>query len=127
MIRTEGNTGAFRVQIGMTNKGQIAASQTLINVLFPRGLEVEWCGPNGEPSESKSEIAPAGEGDVVIDREQDKRSDVNYINRTLPRIGTRPYHAIFFQFRHEVAAEGEVRVPIRVKVQADEIPQEIEE
>lgn len=54
--------------------------------------------------------------------------DAKFLSRTVPRVGTKPHHVVYFQFYVDTRQPGDsAEVPVRVKVQADEIPDDIEE
>jgi hypothetical protein len=127
--RTPSNTTTCwtRVSIGIKNVGDLAANQTVINVLLPQYIEeARWCGAKGQERNEKNELVAAGKGDVVID---DKGNEIPavYIALVIDRIGTKPDHVVYFQMPIDCSFTHEPVVPVRVKVQADEIPDEIEE
>jgi len=125
VIRTEGNHVSLRVQIGIKNEGRLAAGETVVNVLLPQWLDVVgWCGPNGEELESRATLAETPER---ISDSNGTEHEANYLTKTLPRIGTKPGHVLYFMSFAEVPAEGRKEIPMRLKVQADEIPDDIEE
>lgn len=127
VLRTEGTVVSGRVEIGIKNNGRKAAGETLVNVVYPRRYEARWCGAMGEESEASSSPTPTSEVLVDQDREYD---DCIFLSRIVPRIGTKPHHTLYFQFTMLDVPEQpdrELRVPVRIRVQADELPDDIEE
>ncbi|MEK6276938.1 MAG: hypothetical protein AABM29_02860 [Actinomycetota bacterium] len=129
LILTEGNVMNVRVVVGIKNVGDRAAGATLVNVLVPDHLEsVRWCGPNGEDHpDGPGSTAPASGWDVLKDGERDYPA--KYLSRTIPEVGIKPHYALYFTFHVNVPdpGQGEARVPVRAKVQADEIPEDVDE
>lgn len=124
--RTTAGKCATRVALGIKNTGKKAAGETVINVLIPRQLEnVRWCGPNGEKLEDKSAVT-ANTAEKLVGPDGTEHQSM-YLVRTLSRVGTKPNHVVFFEFYVEMQKSGEVVVPVRAKVQADEIPDDIED
>jgi hypothetical protein len=117
------------VGIGIKNYGDKAAGETLINALYPAHIkEARWSRPNGGEVEENGTPLPAEEGDLVVDPETDAGYESKYLARTIPRIGTKPHTLVHFKFPvDDLKSVEEARIPLRVKVQADEIPDDIEE
>jgi hypothetical protein len=126
VCRTEAQKAAVRVALGIKNEGAKAAGETLVNALVPSHLEsVRWCGPTGQEVDVSSVTTPTD--DEKLTAPDGAEYDAKYLSRTLPRVGTKPHHLLHFQFYVHLPEPGEVVVPVRVKVQADEIPDEIED
>jgi hypothetical protein len=124
--RTTAGKTAVRVAIGIKNVGKKAAGETLVNALVPGHLEqVRWAGPNGQKIEGSSGTAPTD--DEMLTAPDGTEYHAKYLTRLLPRIGTKPHHLLHFQFYVEIKEPGEVVIPVRVKVQADEIPDDVED
>lgn len=123
VLRTDGTAvGAVRVSIGVKNVGDAAASETLVNVVFPRGLEVQWSGAQGEPVGPRQ--YPADTPDEVL-RAPDGREyrETQYLSKTWERIGRRPHYVKFVTVPvGGVPDTGEAIAPLRVRVEADELP-----
>lgn len=114
------------VSIGVKNEGDKAAGETLVNALVPRHLEhVKWCGPNGERSDETSVLTKTD--DEKLTSPDGTEYEAMYLSRMLPRVGTKPHHLLHFRFRIEMQEPGPLVLPIRVKVQADEMPDDIED
>jgi hypothetical protein len=124
--RTKAGKTAVRVAVGIKNEGKKAAGETLVNALVPRNLEnVRWSGPGGQQIDEPKMTTPTDEKLVGPDGME---YEAKYLVRTLPRVGTKPHHLVHFQFYAETRRPGDsVVIPVRVKVQADEIPDEIED
>ena len=118
--------GTVRVAVGIKNEGKKAAGETLVNALVPSHLqETRWCGPNGQKVEAPTGTTSTNEKLVASDGTE---YPAKYLSRMLPRVGTKPHHLLHFQFSIELPRHGDsVVIPVRVKVQADEIPDDIED
>lgn len=123
------DTAYVIVGIGIKNDGKKAAGETLINALYPAYIkEARWSRPNGGEAEEKGTPVRAEEGDLVVDPETGERYEAKFLARTIPRIGTKPHTLLYFKFPvDDLKSIDEARIPIRVKVQADEIPDDMEE
>lgn len=123
------NTAYVVIGIGIKNVGDKAAGETLINALYPAQIrEARWSSPDGGDAEFKGTPLPAEDGDVVIDPTDGTEYQARYLARTISRIGTKPHTLVHMKFPVDnMRMNDEVRVPIRVKVQADEIPDDVVE
>ena len=126
VIRTEGNAASVRVEVGIDNKGTLAAGETVINVMFPRWLDVlGWCGPNGQEIErARSSIAQTSE---TLEAPDGSEVEASYLVKTVDRVGTKPGHVFNFMCFVDVPETGRLEIPLRLKVQADEIPNDVDE
>jgi hypothetical protein len=125
VLRTPGTAYAARVEIGIKNDGEKGAGETLINAVMPRHVDrVRWCGPNGEELDLSDMVS---ETDEVLHSSDGQEFEGQYLARKVDGIGRRPHHVVFFQFYVNVPDDGMVLVPIRVRVQAEELPEDIEE
>jgi hypothetical protein len=101
----------------------VAASQTLVNVVFPRGVKVLWSGAQGEPI--GEERYPADTTEVLRAPDGKEYPETQYLDRTWKRIGRRPHHVKHVTVAvGEVPDTGEAVVPLRVRIEADELPDE---
>lgn len=124
--RTQAQQTAVRVALGIKNDGKKAAGETLVNALVPSHLEnVRWCGPTGQEVEASSVTTPTD--DEKLTGPDGIEYEAKYLSRMLPRVGTKPHHLLHFQFYVHLAEPGKAVIPVRVKVQADEIPDDIED
>jgi hypothetical protein len=123
---TKAGKTAVRVSVGIKNEGDKAAGETLINALVPAHLEnVRWAGPGGQATEEPKATTPIDEKLTAPDGTE---YDAKFLSCTLPRVGTKPHHVVYFQFYAETRRPGDsAEMPVRVKVQADEIPDDIDE
>lgn len=126
VIRSEGSHLSLRVEIGIKNVGNLAAGETVVNVLVPRWLDVVgWCGPNGEELKpGRDSLAGTSERLEGFDGTE---QEAKYLTTTLPRIGTKPGHVLNVMSFADIPSEGRLEIAVRVKVQADEIPDDVEE
>lgn len=119
-----------RIGIGVKNVGEKAAGETLVNVLVPRSLEfARWAGPNGEErpegklTAETSELLPDAHGHLAV--------PAKFGSSTWERIGLRPHYEKFVQFPVDLPPResglSQTTVPVRVRVQADELPDDINE
>jgi len=87
---------------------------------------VRWSGPGGQQIEESKVTTPTDDEKLI--GPDGMAYEAKYLSRTLPRVGTKPHHLLHFQFYVATKEPGEVVVvPVRIKVQADEIPDEIED
>lgn len=121
VFRTTGTGGTIRVSIGVQNTGEVAASETLVNVVFPRGTGVEWCGAQGEPVGDRRYPADTP-GEALHKPDGRELTETQYLADTWDRIGLRPHYVKFVKFMVNVPDAGEAAVPLRVRVEADELP-----
>jgi hypothetical protein len=126
VVRTEGNHLSLRVEVGIDNVGDLAAGQTVINVMFPRWLDViGWCGPNGQEIEpARASVAQTSE---MLKAADGSEVEASYLTKTVERVGTKPGHVLNFMCFVDVPQEGRREIPFRLKVQADEIPSDVDE
>jgi hypothetical protein len=129
---TEPNTSTqiTRIAIGVKNRGDRAAGETLVNVLVPESLEyARWSGPNGEELPDGKQPAPTPER--LSDRNGEPTVPSKSLSATWDRIGLRPNYEKYVTIPVELPPiESGLRVatvPIRVKVEADELPEDVPE
>jgi len=119
-----------RIGIGVKNVGERAAGETLVNVVVPRTLEfARRAGPKGEErpegklTADTTEMLPDAHGNPTVPSK--------FGSSTWDRVGIRPHYEKFVQFPVDLPPrEGglsQAIVPVRVRVQADELPDEVEE
>jgi hypothetical protein len=125
VLRTNANRCAARVEIEIKNAGDRAAGETIVNVLVPREQDlIRWCGPNGEELEEDFG-GTASRSDILVGTDG-RRVQSKCIQRKLERVGIKPTRLLHFQFNVEVPSAGQAAIPIRVRVAADEMPDEVE-
>jgi hypothetical protein len=84
---------------------------------------LQWCGPNGE---ALGLTGPSTTDEVLCDSAGNELA-ASYLDVEMPRITRRSgyvRHAYFFAAPPE---EGVLEVPLRAKVQADELPEDVDE
>ena len=124
VLRAEGTGGEVRVRIELENKGDKAAGETVLNVVFPAGEGFRWCGPNGEAeengerSDSTHEVLPGADG---------RELPARYLSRARRRIGLRNTYAFYVAVRLTFPDEKELTLPLRIHAEADEIPEDVRE
>lgn len=124
-IRTDATSVQVRVVFGLKNDGDKAATATILNALVGRDNveSLRWCGPKGEDLDS----APQA-GETREDFEGDgNEMPALWLSLDVPRVAKRPYHERHFAFFVAVPTGGEVTVPVRLKAQADELPDDVDE
>jgi hypothetical protein len=117
------------VAIGVRNDGERAAGETLVNVIVPRDLPARWSQaggeeiPGGDQAAGTHELLPDAKGEMTVESK--------YLSSTWPRVGLRSDYEKYVQFPVGLpspeSAFQQTTVPIRVTVQADEIPDDIKE
>lgn len=127
---TSADTQITRVEIGIKNKGKRAAGETVLNVIVPRNLEyARWAGPGGQEVEGVN--SATAKADELLTDETGAEQPAMYLSQGIPRISTKPHYLRFVTFPVELPPrdapiQGRT-IPIRVTIQADEIPDEVEE
>lgn len=112
---------AVVIAIGISNRrGDKAAGPTVINALVPQGtMGLRWCGPNGEQR-------PNAPNQLLTTPEPLPGTEFRswYLARELERVTRRTVRLVHFAFLMEVPADGEASVPIRVRIESDDLPDE---
>jgi hypothetical protein len=107
--------------LGIKNTGTKAASDVVINVLVP-----DWV-TNVRRTDAEGrehvETAPPSSSDEVLRDAQGAASGARYLSWREPRIGLKPHYAYYVY----VVLGRALSCPIRVKVQADELPDDKDE
>jgi hypothetical protein len=127
---TDADTQHTRIGLGVKNIGDRAAGETLVNVVVPRSLPfARWAGPSGEEmpdgkvTVDTPELLPDAEGNETIPSK--------FLASTFDRVGRRPHYEKFVQFPVELPPRDsglrQTTVPGRVRVQADELPDDVGE
>jgi hypothetical protein len=126
LLVTDGSVVYVRVQLGFKNIGERAAGPSLLNVVVPSGLsDFKWCGPGGEDVDTRSHVAQTPER--LTDGSRDGVPG-QYLSMEVARVARRPHHLKFIRFA--VRLEGlnaEVVVPVKFTLQADELPDDVQE
>ncbi len=119
-----------RIGVGIKNVGEKAAGPTLINVIVPASLEfARWSGPGGEEMPEGEMTAPTDE--LLPDAHGGETVASKFLSMTLDHVGLRPHYEKFVQFPVDLPPREsglkQTTVPVRVKVQADELPADVDE
>ena len=124
-IRTDANNVQVHVVFGLKNDGNKAATATIPHALVGREnvVSLRWCGPNGEDLDS---VPQAGETSEDFDG-AGHEIPAWWLPLDVPRVAKRPYYVRYFAFLVAVPTAGEVTVPVRLKAQADEMPDDVDE
>ena len=122
-IRTNADSIQVRGVFGLKNDGDKAAGTTVLNVLVSRTAhDLRWCGQQGEDLSD----APKA-GNTLEDFGDGHEVAAYWLAWDVPRVARRPYYVKHFAFWVDVPRAGEVIVPVRMKAQADELPDDIDE
>jgi hypothetical protein len=112
----------LRFEIGLRNIGQRAAAHTVLNVLAPDSYgDLTWTLSNGGKRENLQ--APAMKTSESL--EQGRGSW--WISEEIERIALRTPKLRHIAFAVQVPTDGELTVPLRIKAQADDLPDDVEE
>jgi hypothetical protein len=129
---TDANTTTqiTRIAIGLKNIGDRPAGETLLNILVPEGLEyARWSGPGGEEIPDGKQTAPTPE--LLQDADGEERIASKHLGTTWRRIGMRSHYEKYVtlpvQLPPRETGLQQGTVPVRIKVQADELPDDIDE
>ncbi len=124
VVRSTSSVVFLRLKIGIKNTGRKAARTTILNVVFPQFIHsIRWSGPQGEETDPPPPIHPTAEtlpgpGDGIPAR---------WIAREVPRIGLKPHYVTHVNFRVEIPTDEPLSVPLKVKAEADELPDAVDE
>lgn len=123
---SEGNGGTARIEVGLKNTGERAATFTVLNLIAPAwaGSSLQWCGPRGEALRDASPPAPTGE--KLTDPAGNTTAAI-YLSLDLPRVARRPHYVRFARLNFDVPVGGERWIPVRFTAQADELPDDVDE
>lgn len=123
---TEGNGGTIRIEVGLKNQGDRAAGLTVLNLIVPAWARefLTWSGPLGQDLAERSTPAPT---DERLSDPTGVSMDAVYLALELPRVARRPHYVKFARLQFDVAIGGERWVPVRFTVQADELPDDVDE
>jgi hypothetical protein len=124
VLRTHGSSMWPRVEIGIKNYGDRAAGPTLINVVAPRHLEYfQWSASDGADIEDTS-IRPVDTDEILVD-DDGREWPAKFLALELPRVAMRPDYVKFVHFAIDVPSGGKVSIPLRVTIEADEMPDDV--
>jgi hypothetical protein len=109
-------SGAYaRLEIGLSNVGDRAAGPTTINVLIPGGVrDFRWASSSGELYGAAATMTAETLGG-------DHRPS-QWLSQEIPRVRLRTPELRWVQF--QVERGGLADIPIRVKAQSDDLPED---
>jgi hypothetical protein len=108
-------------RIGIANDGDSAAGATSIDVLVPATVRnFEWCDGAGRPLDQQDTPIDTGE---KLPRESGEAPAI-WISKEIRRVSTRGGVVCHFKL---LVDRNERCLPIRIKAQCDELPDDIEE
>jgi hypothetical protein len=107
-----------RFEIGVANSGERTAGPTVVNVLVPANLsEFFWSDATGRKLVDAD--APVATSEPL--RIDDRDFGAQWISVELPRVSTRTPRLVWFTCS---IASNVNQMPIRIKVEADELPED---
>lgn len=113
-------TAHARIQLGIRNGGDKSASDCIVNVLVPASASdyFIWTMPDG----AEDHQVPHAR-DLTMDslKEGGPLTNVAYLTRRVERVGLRSPLLLYFSVPVEVPAEGVGELPVRVKVDSDDM------
>ena len=112
------------VRVTITNYGEAAATETLVNVWLPRDLEgARWCGPTG--TELPNEKGPIPDDEATLDDGVGGKLESQVLATTLGRIPRGAQQTMLhFCFRLPLD-ESERRLAFHASAGADEMPPDV--
>lgn len=130
-LRTDATGVAARIAIEILNEGEKAAGPTLITVLIPRSQTAEWYQPRGiDPGEAR-DLRPVDE--VLHDPATGAELEAHYLSRIISRVPRKAttvtrLEVVFYSIGPPPPESGRdsTRTPILVRVEADEIPDDVD-
>jgi hypothetical protein len=121
--KTRTSRKVVHVEVGNSNTGNREAGRTVVNVLAPASLpRLRWSGPGGE--ERKDLDPPAPIPSETLTDADGREHPARYLYRELPGVRLRPGNVCHFSFTMKAGWDS---VPLLVKVQADELPEDVPE
>jgi hypothetical protein len=125
LIEQDASTTRVTVAIGISNeRGDKGAGPTTVNALVPEGIVtgLRWSGPQGEEAIGLSKIILTTP-EILIDAEGNEYK-AQYLFHELPRVTRRTARLLHLTCDVEIPRHGERSVPIRVRVESDDLPDE---
>ena len=127
VLRSDAVQVDVRLEIGLKNTGQKAASETTINVLAPTfAADLRRTGPLGSPVGEWREPVNTSE---LLGTSDGSALPAHWLTMLLPRMGRKGGSVCFATFTIDVPEPnaGPRLVPMRVRVSAEELPDEVED
>jgi hypothetical protein len=114
----------LRFEVGISNTGDKAASHAALNVVVPARFDgFTWTGPTGEAVGPDPIVAPTSE---ELPGESDGRGS-QWIGEEIERVALRTPHVRWVRLQVSIPPKGGVNVPVRVRVESDDLPDDVEE
>jgi hypothetical protein len=121
--KTRTSTKVVHVEVGISNTGNREAGRTVVNVLAPASLpRLRWSGRRGEQRKDLDPPAPIP-SESLTDADG-REHPAQYLYRELSGVRLRPGTVCHFSFTMKAGWDS---VPLLVKVQADELPEDVPE
>lgn len=123
LIEQNATSTRVTVAIGISNEqGDKAAGPTTVNALVPEGMvsDLRWSGPQGEEVSGVSRMILTTP-EILTDADGSDY-EAQYLFHELPRVTRRTARLLHLTFYVEIPSKGERSVPIRVRVESDDLP-----
>lgn len=120
-VEVEATSCFPRIEIGITNRGDKAARDVILNALVPAHTQaVRWAAAGGQEIPAGGVTLPTAE---TLDHPDGGPQAAIYLEKTLSRVSRRPNgHVVYFQLHADIPHQGEAAIPIRVRVDCDDLP-----
>lgn len=124
VIVSQAGTMNVVIEVGISNRnGDKAAATTTINVLVPE--HTRYLGWSLSRGEEHPTVLPGQTPTPEALTDADGRASTSvFLSRVLDRVTRRTVSVVCFKFEVEVAMEGENSVPVRVRVESGDLPDE---
>lgn len=120
VLRAPESRCAVRVEVGITNVGDLAATTAAINAFMPQQVRMpRWCGPNGEEKRCPNTVSSTSES---LRSSDGREHEAKFLALALEEIRLKVRSVVLFQFDVEIPDEGRCLIPVRVHIDADELP-----
>lgn len=119
-VVAEGRRIALRVEAGIRNAGKKAAAPAVMNVVVPRWVGAfRWSDYHGEVlSDARG---PADTDERLRDAFGEEHAG-QWLGQEIPRVTLRGAYVRYVNLEVDVPATGATSVPVRVKVDSDDLP-----
>lgn len=130
VIETDADRIGVQLQLGIANTGKKAASSVGVNLLAPTTADVfTWITPQGQDLGGRDDTSgPVSTAEELV-AEDGTRHPAHFLIRQIHRVGLRDSHVSFakLSFRMPPQPGSEIVVPVKFKVWADELPDDLED
>jgi hypothetical protein len=125
VILVTGTSGSVTIALGFRNHGDARATETTLNVVFPRSARrAEWTYQDGTPRGDVDRRGPA-RTEEFLDDGTGREIAANYLTHNIPVINKSSHYARYVTLAPEwpQAPGDETHLPVKFTLEADEQPE----